>query len=144
MERVRCHDCCCLEGELHDYGCDMERCPFCEGQLISCGCCYEKLHIDCREGTYTYLHGLTDKQQEKWIEILDRKGRIPYVEMPVVCKLCGKLYPTFFRVGDNVWKKYVIPLLQDTVLCEECYNRMKGLFPNGWRKAYTVKGGRIK
>ena len=36
----RCHDCSILnkEGNIHHGGCDMERCPKCDGQLISCGC----------------------------------------------------------------------------------------------------------
>ena len=33
-----CHDCNARPGALHHYGCDMERCPVCEGQLISCDC----------------------------------------------------------------------------------------------------------
>ena len=33
-----CHDCGAPDGGYHHPGCDMERCPRCRGQLISCGC----------------------------------------------------------------------------------------------------------
>jgi len=33
-----CHDCWTLRGGFHHPGCDMESCPKCGGQLISCGC----------------------------------------------------------------------------------------------------------
>jgi hypothetical protein len=35
-----CHDCGILNkrGTLHKLGCDIERCPRCKGQLISCNC----------------------------------------------------------------------------------------------------------
>jgi len=33
-----CHDCNAKPGELHELGCDMETCPKCGGQLISCSC----------------------------------------------------------------------------------------------------------
>jgi len=35
---VRCHDCNVQVGGLHHPGCDVEECPVCHGQLISCGC----------------------------------------------------------------------------------------------------------
>jgi len=36
----RCHDCNIVnkEGNFHHLGCDVERCPSCGNQLISCGC----------------------------------------------------------------------------------------------------------
>lgn len=33
-----CHDCGAKPQHFHHEGCDMERCPRCKGQLISCGC----------------------------------------------------------------------------------------------------------
>ena len=34
----RCHDCNIQVGGFHHPGCDMEQCPRCGGQLITCGC----------------------------------------------------------------------------------------------------------
>ena len=33
-----CHDCGILNGGVHHMGCDMERCPICDGQMIACDC----------------------------------------------------------------------------------------------------------
>lgn len=44
---VRCHDCGIVnkDGNVHHYGCDMERCPRCGNQLISCGCKKESVCV---------------------------------------------------------------------------------------------------
>ena len=36
----KCHDCGIVNkrGNYHHFGCDIERCPICGNQLISCGC----------------------------------------------------------------------------------------------------------
>jgi hypothetical protein len=99
-----CHDCGVKEGGIHKEGCDMELCPKCGGQLISCGC-YENYK--------------------------DLPFRIPYILIPVKCALCGEQWCESFKVPDEEWNKYVIPPLQGETLCRECYEELKKMFPNG-------------
>lgn len=42
FENERCHDCKVTKGGIHHPGCDVEECPKCHKQLISCGCLDEK------------------------------------------------------------------------------------------------------
>ncbi len=39
--RIPCSDCAAIKGEFHVPGCDLECCPACRGQAISCGCAAE-------------------------------------------------------------------------------------------------------
>jgi hypothetical protein len=36
--RPTCGDCASILGQAHHEGCDVEQCPACRGQRISCGC----------------------------------------------------------------------------------------------------------
>ena len=51
-----CHDCGIKLGEFHHDNCDMEECPVCGGQLISC---------DCNNVTYIRTEGFVPKKF-KW------------------------------------------------------------------------------
>jgi hypothetical protein len=37
-DRGPCHDCGVIKGEFHVPGCDVERCPVCDGQIGGCEC----------------------------------------------------------------------------------------------------------
>lgn len=81
---------------------------------------------------YMKLEGLLDRN---WKVLCTEQGRLPQLDIPYMCALCGTLYPDLFGVPDEEWAKYVVPPLQKQVLCLDCYNRLKAVFPLGWRKA---------
>ena len=41
---IRCPDCNAKDGHPHHVNCDQERCPKCDGQLITCGCLFPSIH----------------------------------------------------------------------------------------------------
>jgi hypothetical protein len=41
-DRVACHDCRVIKGEFHVPSCDVEECPACGGQLLSCDCDFDE------------------------------------------------------------------------------------------------------
>ena len=123
MERATCHDCGAKEGQLHILGCDMERCPFCGGQLFGMGLCecvyerLEKLGIDVSD------KGCIDK-------FLSDKRRL-FIRYPLLCAKCGTLWPEMFCVSDAEWKHYVEPQMQCQMLCKACYKQIKAWIDYG-------------
>ncbi len=64
-----CPVCHTTDGHLHEFGCPVEVCPWCDCQLNGCNCRFEKM------GTTEIT---TDKQLQTFQKILEKKGRIPF------------------------------------------------------------------
>jgi len=129
-DAARCGDCDVIEGQVHEFGCDLESCPFCLGQLISCDCLYDKLGLvdPSRYGEETehlppgiYKNGISEEEEARWLEILTAKGRVPFINYPLLCARCGVLWPELFMVPDAEWEYYIQEDKRGEILCEPCY-----------------------
>ncbi|MDD5289190.1 MAG: hypothetical protein PHY28_08795 [Dehalococcoidales bacterium] len=130
-----CSCCGAAEGEYHLFGCESELCPFCGGQLITCGCYNRILRIDASHDSGVAKQGLAKKQAKQQEKFFNEFGRIPHLHWAMVCARCGaKNLPTP-TVTEVEWNKYVVPWLQHDPLCQSCYEEMKRIFPEGWEKA---------
>ena len=128
-----CHDCGVEEGQLHDFGCENERCPFCGNQLISCSCKYTKLGFKynwnkepyCGLTKEIFYNGLPPELEKKWEEILLKKGRVPYIYYPNICGKCGFVMPDLFNVPNKEWNYYIEKSERKLVICQDCYDFIK-------------------
>jgi len=73
-------------------------------------------------------------QRERWLAVLKKKGRVPFIWYPNVCARCGKLGPLLFMVPKEEWNRYVQPDVRDKVLCRACYDEIKALIDTGKKK----------
>lgn len=76
-----CPDCRALPGQLHEGGCDVEICPRCGGQQISCDCVYEVSGMDLatleERHPDVYVGGPTDEMYRAWDQVWGPR-RIPW------------------------------------------------------------------
>ena len=64
-----CPVCGTGDGELHDFGCPVEICPWCGGQLTNCECRFIKTGRDIFS---------RDSHIQEFLDLLEAEGRIPF------------------------------------------------------------------
>ncbi len=69
LDRKICPACQASPGEFHTFGCPVEVCPWCDGQLTACKCRFSAL------GTENIVN---EKQLEELLLRINKKGRIAY------------------------------------------------------------------
>ena len=87
MKPSYCPECEAGEGVEHEPFCSKERCPFCGGQLASCGCIVTILGLNAEErrAVEEYEDDSVEPLQSivaRWDETLERRGRVPFVVEP--------------------------------------------------------------
>lgn len=74
----KCGDCDALPNTLHVPGCDMERCPLCGGQIISCSCIYELAGMSmatlATDHPMVYSAGPDDVMVKRFEEAIEAAG----------------------------------------------------------------------
>jgi len=69
QDAATCVACGVGVGEHHMLGCPVEQCPWCDGQLSGCNCRFDQLGVAGIE---------TEEQLDRFEELLEAKGRIPF------------------------------------------------------------------
>lgn len=73
-----CLDCGVKPGERHRHGCDVQRCPFCGSQLLTCNCVYKVNGMDPdyleEQHPEIYNEGATEEMWAKFDVEVEKKG----------------------------------------------------------------------
>ena len=64
-----CPICGTTDGEIHSFGCPVEVCPWCDGQLTNCECRFAKTGRD---------NFSRDSHLEELLDLLSKKGRVAF------------------------------------------------------------------
>jgi hypothetical protein len=130
----RCGDCGAVRGGWHHPGCDLQRCPACRRQLISCGCTFDEdgAHASCSRVESLGVDGNGLLTERMWFgdqEVIIHYDDVPETDITTVDGLrCTTPLRTVIDVAPEVSAADLDVMLRD------CLRR--GLFTveDAWRR----------
>ena len=135
----RCGDCGCKVGHYHHPGCDVEECPVCGGQLLSCGC------IDITDETernniYRCIKKAFSKDtchpsyKNKWSKENPTAGQCAVAALVVQSELHGKIARTMVNGSSHYFN-----ILPDGKIVDLTSDQFENYDTNIDHEKYTVR-----
>ena len=134
--RLRCDDCGVARGGYHHPGCDMQRCPVCRAQMMTCGCRFDEDGPDDDElddgGEPLFVDGNGVLAERRWLgghEAIVRYDDIPASDITTVDGIpCTTALRTLIDMAPEVDPAHLERMVQD------CLDRRLFTVDEAWRR----------
>jgi hypothetical protein len=116
---VRCGDCGVIRGGWHHPGCDLQGCPACGRQLLSCGCQFDEDQFDTSYpiGEPLGVDGnglLTERMVVGEDEVIIHRGDVPETDITVVRGIrCTTALRTVIDMASEVTRAHLEEMVSD-------------------------------
>jgi hypothetical protein len=115
----QCGDCGTIRGGWHHPGCDLQRCPVCGRQLISCGCRFDEDETDASElrGEPLGVDGNGLLTERAWVggqEVIIHRGDYPETDITTVKGIrCTTALRTVIDVAPEITASHLEEIVRD-------------------------------